>query len=81
MIYIAWLGSIILQLHTLPQIYTCYKQKHANGFSKLFLAMWVLGCLLMLIYSISLGKLPLIVNYALNTITGLIVSYYKVRFK
>ena len=81
MTYIAWLGSLILQLHTLPQVYTCYKQKHANGFSKTFLAMWVLGCFLMLIYSISLGQHPLIVNYALNTITGLIVSYYKWRSK
>jgi len=78
---LGWLGSILLQLHTIPQVFTCFKQKHARGFSNSFLVMWVLGCMLMLLYTVPTGKLPLIINYALNMTTGLVVSYYKVRYK
>lgn len=79
--YLGWIGSIALQLHTLPQVFQCYKQKHASGFSGSFLAMWVFGCLAMLIYTIPTGKIPLIINYLLNSVTGIIVTYYKVRYK
>lgn len=78
---IGWLGSLAFSICAIPQAYHCFKNKHANGVSWLFIILWLLGEILTLIYVIPKGHLPLIVNYALNIVFIVVILYYKIMPK
>lgn len=57
--------------------YQSYKQKHSNGISNLFLALWLAGEILAAIYVYPKQDYPLLFNYGLNIICLVVVIRYK----
>jgi len=74
-----WSAAFLLSICGLPQAIKSFKEGHSNGVSLSFVISWSLGCILMLIYVIPTGSLPLIVDYVLNICFTLIILFYKVR--
>lgn len=74
---IGWVGSILLALCAIPLAWQCYKQKHSNGISNWFIAMWLFGEILTTIYVLDKKDYPLLFNYALNIICLSVVIRYK----
>jgi uncharacterized protein with PQ loop repeat len=60
-----WIGSIAFSLSAAPQAWEAFKNKTCN-LNPSFLALWGIGEVATLIYSIHLGATPLITNYVLN---------------
>jgi len=75
---IGWCGSILLAFCGAPQAFLSYRQGHSRGISWIFLISWLLGELLTLIYILSLGNKPLLINYCFNVAFILIILYYKI---
>jgi len=78
---IGWTAAVLLSLCGFPQAMKSFRDKHSRGLSWLFVISWSLGCVLMLIYVIPTGSLPLITDYVLNIIFTLVILYYKLRPK
>ena len=73
---IGWLGSILLSVCAFPQAWKSYKDKHSDGISWAFLALWGFGEIFTLAYVAPKLDAPLIVNYSVNLIfIGIIVKY------
>ena len=65
---IGWIGSLVLSLSGIPQIYKIIKTKSAGDISIQFMAMWAGGLILLLIHTLNLDNysIPLVANYALS---------------
>lgn len=74
---IGWIGSTLLALCAIPLAWECYKQKHSNGISNTFLAMWLVGEILTFAYVLPKQDYPLLLNYSLNIICLAVVIRYK----
>jgi uncharacterized protein with PQ loop repeat len=79
MITIGWIGSVLLALCAIPLAWQCYKQKHADGISNMFLAMWLAGEILTAAYVLPKKDYPLLFNYGLNIVCLLVVIRYKIK--
>ena len=70
------IGAIILAFSSLPQVILTFKQGHIKGISDGLIVMWSIGVILMFIYVLPTGSIPLIGNYLLNIIfVGVLVFY------
>jgi hypothetical protein len=65
--FFGWMSTVALVLCGLPEIYSGLKTGTV-GSTQGFLYLWLVGEIAGFIYSISLKKLPLILNYGINTI-------------
>ena len=74
---IGWVGATMFAMCAVPQAWMCFKQKHAEGISWMFLMMWFWGEVLSFVYVFPSGKLPLLVNYIFNFLLLLVILYYK----
>lgn len=72
---IGWIGAIAFSVCAVPQAYEAIRNKVCY-INKSFLSLWLVGEIFTLIYSISVGVLPLIVNYVVNGICLIIIVYY-----
>lgn len=80
MIYIGWIGSILLATCGLPQVIQTIRTKSVKGVNALFLLMWFLGEVGTLIFIFPKTDLiPLLFNYCLNTIFVFILLFYKTK--
>lgn len=73
------IATILLITSSIPQVWMCYKQGHANGVSAGMLWLWFTGMLLMGIY-VSLtrgGDWVLFSNYIINIGMIMIILKYK----
>ena len=77
LIFIGWIGSVLLALCAIPLAWQSYKQKHSRGISSLFLAMWFAGELLTTLYILPKKDYPLLFNYGLNIVCLVVVIRYK----
>ena len=80
---IGWLGGIAFALCGLPAAIQVYKQKHAEGYSKAFIGLWLIGEILTMAY-VYLSKGfdgPLFLNYILNLVFISVIVYYMLRGK
>jgi uncharacterized protein with PQ loop repeat len=77
--FIGWIGAFTLALCGIPQAMRSYREGHANGVDGTFLVLWTVGEIASLAYVLSLGDLPLTVNYLANVGSCLVISYYKWR--
>ena len=76
---IGWIGSILLALCAVPLAWQTFKQKHSNGISNTFLAMWLIGEILTFAYVLPKQDYPLLLNYGLNIACLAIVIRYKFK--
>lgn len=75
---IGWAGGIILALSSFPQAVKTVRDGHADGLSSLFIASWLIGEVLSLIYVLPTFNLPLIANYSINLLIILLIGFYKI---
>lgn len=86
-IIIGYIGSFMLSILLIPQIYTTYKTKNVEGLSSYFLFFEIITTLLWIIYGIgfllegSLDGLPIIIANSCMLISVLILLYLKSAFK
>lgn len=73
------IGAICLIVASLPQLYLCYKNKHADGISGSMLFLWAAGLLCMLMYVLlnHSKDILLIGNYLINFILVAVILRYK----
>lgn len=76
---VGYTSTILLALCSLPLFIKTIRDGHCRGISALFLWMWFLGEVFGIIYVLPLGKMPLILNYAVNTVLTLVILIYKIR--
>lgn len=76
---IGWLGAQLLAWCAAPAAIQVLSQGHANGYSGMFIAMWLLGEILCLIYVyFSYKDKPLMLNYLLNIVFISVIVYHMV---
>ena len=77
---LGWIGSLLFALCGFPQAYKCYKQKHSQGVSKLFIFMWLTGeiCYIISIWLAFGFVLWMMANYFCNVFFILIIIYYMI---
>lgn len=76
---IGWLGSVLLALCGFPQAVKSWQDGHSRGLSWMFLLMWTFGEILVFVYILPTGKIPLILNYGINIIFVGVIIKYKLR--
>ena len=76
---IGWLGSILFAICGLQQAIQSYKQKHSNGISKAFLALWFFGEVFTTIYVLPKQDYPLLFNYGVNFACVMVIGWYKFK--
>ena len=76
-------GMLILAGAGIPQVIKTLKDGHADGLSDGMVYCWLLGCSLLLIYTLvgHPNDWILIANYGLSLIATLIIIAYKFRSK
>lgn len=73
---VGWIGTLAYTLYGVPQIVLCLKNGRAGEISRLFAAMYLCGCLLSLSYSLYRADAVLAVNFAVGTVSWLIINKY-----
>ena len=79
---IGYVGAIVNTASALPQLLKTFNTKNVSSLSLTFLWTWLVGCLLLLIYSSFIHfTIPIFINYSLNIIFPalLIIMYYKYK--
>lgn len=76
---IGWIGAVALASCGIPQIYTSWKQGHADGINHLFLWLWTIGEIFTFTYVLGFNTLswPLVLNYAFNIVAVIVIIRYK----
>ena len=86
-VVIGYLGSFMLSILLIPQIYTTYKTKNVEGLSSYFLIFEVITTILWIIYGIgfllegSLDGLPIIIANSCMLVSVIILLILKNAFK
>jgi uncharacterized protein with PQ loop repeat len=77
---IGYVGAFAFAISALPQTLKCYKEGHADGLSRYFLALWLIGEISMIAYTIAtIGYInPLMLNYGFNLVLLLIIIRFKI---
>ena len=78
---LGWLGSICLGICGIPQAWQSIKDKHSHGISWGFVLLWAFGEVFALAYVYNKLDLPLLLNYATNTLILGVILYYKIKPK
>lgn len=77
---IGWVGSVCFALCGLPQAIQTIKTKSAKDFSIWFLGLWLVGEVLMIVYTLlKLQNPQLLFNYFVNLLCLLPIIYYKIK--
>lgn len=74
-----WFGAWCFALCSLPQVWQCYKDQHADGMSIGTLILWSVGEVLTVIYlfGMNLATPQLLFNYVLNLFGLIFIWYFK----
>ena len=76
---LGWIGAIAFTLCAVPQAIQCWRQKHGEGISVLFLCVWLVGevCMLIAIPCKYGWVWWLMMNYIGNTLSLLVIMRYR----
>ncbi len=77
MVFIGWIGSIMLSICGLPQAWESFRTKNSNGISWGFILLWLFGEIFALLYVVHKQEYPIIFNCILNTLIVSVIFYYK----
>lgn len=78
LVFLGWLGAILLALCSIPEAYNSIMNGHSKGLSWTFILMWYFGEIFVLIpVAITIKEKYLLFNYILNIIGISIIIYYK----
>ena len=76
-----YLGAFFLTLLTYSQVYTCYKNKSAEGISPLFIFFQIMASVSFLIYGILIVSLPMIVANSSSLFGSSLLGVFKCCYK
>jgi len=71
--YLATIFGTAMAFSNIPQAHKIFKRKSAKDISKFTYSLLAFGSLIWLIYGIELGNLPIMITYAVGTLSCLIV--------
>lgn len=76
---IGWVSAVAFALCAVPQAVMSYQQKHSNGVSGLFLALWLVGEVAGIAYIFLQPTMlyPILANYVFNGLSLVVIIYYK----
>jgi len=77
----AVLGGVIGIIAYVPQVLHLFKVKNSEGISLLAWDSWLFGNLLLLIYAISLGNIPYIIDYSLFCVANATIIILTLKYK
>lgn len=77
--YFAWVGSFLLSVCGIPQLYLCIRQGHAQGLSAVFLFAWFFGEAFLLFYVWPASDIALKLNYTFNMLIVGALLFYRLR--
>ena len=76
---IGYLAMTCLMVSAIPQVIKVIKQGHADGMAVSYLSLLIVGFTLMATYIMLTKPLyPVVINYVINVLSMLIISYYKI---
>jgi uncharacterized protein with PQ loop repeat len=73
-----WIGSVLLSLCAIPQVWYTLRTGDATGLSWGFLLMWYIGEINLLWYSLPFRSWPLMVNYMINIVCVTLLLIVKI---
>lgn len=76
---VAWLGTLMLAAHSMPQLYKAFNEGHADGLSLGMLLLWLAGAICTLPYVIYMVNLPVVGAHTINVIACSILLNYKLN--
>ena len=76
-----YIGAVLLTLLFLPQVYTTYKTKDAEGLSYIFLGLEFLASLNFIIYGFLIRSIPVIIANSSAFICSILLLIAKLKFK
>ena len=76
-----YLGACLLTILFIPQVYTTYKTKDADGISYIFLMLEFLASLSFIIYGFLIGSIPVIIANFSALICCILLIIAKMKFK
>jgi hypothetical protein len=79
MVYISYIGSILLAVCAAPLAWRSFRDGHSNGIDGLALICWSLGELFTLVYVLYLWNGALILNYGLNFLFLCVIVKFKLK--
>jgi len=74
---LGYTGAFCLAACAVPQLIKTVRTRSAGDFDWYFLALWLIGDVSMLAYSVTMSNLLLILNYGTNLIPICVIIYYK----
>ena len=76
---IGWISNNLLAWCALPAVLDIIEKGTADGYSGVFLAMWLVGEILGVVYMVRQKKVlyPILFNYSVNILLISIIVYYK----
>lgn len=75
--WLGWTSSILLAVCAIPQAIRSLRQGNSDGIDWYFLLLWFSGEVLGLFYVLTLGSLPLVINYVANLVCTLVILRFK----
>lgn len=75
-----WIGTVLLTVCTLPQLWLTWKYKQVQGLSHSMIWLWLFGLISMFIYVYNTTQQPtLLANYGINIfiVIILLVGYHR----
>jgi len=81
---VGYIGSILLIICGLPQLFHTLKTKEVDDLSLSFFVMWFVGCLCMLFYVCyddDIIEIPLIFDYVMSSIIAIWISFLVIKYR
>jgi len=78
---IGYIGAFFISMMFVPQVYHIYKNKQVTGISYQTQFMSIIASIVMLIYGILLGSIPIIISNSCVMLCVLIIICLKYKFE
>lgn len=79
--YVGYIGSLLISINLIPQIYHIYKIKNAKSISVVSFILNIISSILMIIYGLLINKIPIIISNSMVFIFSIIMLFLKHLYK
>jgi len=74
-------AAVLTTASFLPQVYKTWKTKSTDSLSLTMLIVFVIGVCCWLVYGVLIGSFPIVLANFITAISGILLLYFKVRYK
>ena len=75
-----YIGSVLLPITLIPQLYHTYKSKKVDDISYIFICLQILTCIFFFTYGIFLDATPLIIANSLVFLQLIVLMSFKIKY-